>query len=510
MTALAIEVRHVAKRYARCVAVADASLEVRRGEIHAVVGENGAGKSTLMKMLSGVVTPDTGTIQVGGATRARHTPEEAVRSGVGMVFQHFVLVPTLTVAENVVLGREPRRGLLLDRRAAEDEVRALSAQLGFAVDPRAEVGTLPIGVQQRVEILKVLARKADILILDEPTAILTPQEVDELLEVLRRLSTAEGKTIILVTHKLREVMAVADRVTVLRQGKSVGTVETRATTADAIAELMVGRPPRPPARPAPRTPGPAVLEARALVVPSDRGPAAVHGVSLAVRAGEIVGVAGIEGNGQSELVQCLAGLRAPSSGQVLLGGHDATTAPVAERRARGLAHIPEDRHAHGVVLDFSVEENVILGAHASYGGPLGLDRARMRAEAQRIVAAHDVRPPDPEGVMSGLSGGNQQKVVIGRELRAAGARVIIAAHPTRGLDLGAMEAVDRALVEARDAGAAVLLISAELSELLAIADRIVVMFGGRIVGEVDPTQADERALGAMMAGRTPAAAREPA
>jgi ABC-type uncharacterized transport system ATPase subunit len=501
-TSLAVELVGVTKRYPRVVANEDATLDVRTGEIHAIVGENGAGKSTLMKMLAGVTRPDAGTIRVRGRALVKHTPEEAAQAGVGMVFQHFVLVPTLSVAENVVLGREPRRGPWLDRAAAAEEVRALSATLGMDVDPTAEVGRLPIGVQQRVEILKVLARRAEVLILDEPTAILTPQEVDDLLAVLRRLA-AEGKTIVLVTHKLREVMAVADRVTVLRHGRTVATLEARDTTADAIAELMVGRPPRPLTRPEAREPGEVVLEATGLVVHSERGAAAVHGISLTVRAGEIVGVAGIEGNGQSELVQCLVGLRPAEAGQVRLGGVDVTRASIAERRARGLAHVPEDRHLHGVVLDFSVEENVILGAQASYRRGLGLDRARMRTDTTRVIAEHDVRPPHPEVLMSALSGGNQQKVVIGRELSRT-PRLLVAAHPTRGLDLGAIEHVDQALVAARAAGTAVLLVSAELSELLAIADRVLVMFGGRVVGELDPTRTDERTLGALMAGRTEA------
>jgi len=502
-SANAIEMRGVTKRYPRVIANQDASLSVRRGEIHAVVGENGAGKSTLMKVLAGVTRPDEGVVEVGGKAYQKYTPEEAAHRGVGMVFQHFVLVPTLTVAENVVLGHEPRKGVVFDRARAESDVLALSRRFGLEVDPSAPVETCSIGVQQRVEILKVLARGAEVLILDEPTAILTPAEVDELLAVLRRLA-GEGKTIVLITHKLREVMAVAERITIMRAGRTVTTVEVKSTTQDAVAELMVGRPPKHEQRPPARPRGPAVLEVKGLVARSDRGPVAVHGIDLVVHAGEIVGIAGIEGNGQTELIECITGLRAPQAGTVRIAGTDVTSSDVATRLKLGMAHVPEDRHRRGVVLDFSIEENVILGAPPDRYARMGvLDRGRMRTETLALVKAHDVRPPDPDARMSALSGGNQQKVVIGRELGRS-PRLIIAAHPTRGLDLGAMEHVDSSLVQARANDVAVLLVSAELSELLAIADRIVVLYGGRVAGEVDlrSATADERTLGAMMAGKT--------
>ncbi|MFO0728716.1 MAG: ABC transporter ATP-binding protein [Myxococcota bacterium] len=494
---LAVEIQGVTKRYPRCVANEDASLSLYAGEVHALVGENGAGKSTLMKVLAGVIRPDRGTVKVRGKPLSRFQPEESLAAGVGMVFQHFVLVGPLTVAENVVLGREPRRGLIFDRARAEAEVREVSQRFGLAVDPSARVEDLPVGVQQRVEILKVLYRGAEVIVLDEPTAILTPQEVDELLKVVRGLAES-GKSILLISHKLREVMAAADRVTIMRRGKTIETLEVAKTSADAIAEKMIGRAPDPPQR-APHPVGPVFLEVRGLSARSDRGSMALLGVDLEIRGGEVLGVAGIEGNGQAELVECLAGLRSPSAGVVRLGGVDITQASVRERLAAGLAHVPDDRLRRAVVPSMTLSENALLGFQERFTRALHLEQAKLTAFTEEILRSNDVRPPDPEALVGSLSGGNQQKLVIGREM-ARHPKLVLAAHPTRGLDVAAMEHVDRALLAARDQGAAVLLVSAELSELLRVADRIIVLAGGKIAGLVAPDEVDERALGLMMSG----------
>jgi general nucleoside transport system ATP-binding protein len=500
-----VEMRGIWKRYPRVVANKNASLSVREAEVHAVVGENGAGKSTLMKILYGLVDRDEGEILVRGKALGHHSPAEAIAAGVGMVFQHFMLVPTLTVSENIVLGLEPRRGIAFDRAKANEEVRRVSERFGLAIDPEMLLADCSVGLAQRVEILKVLYRGADVIILDEPTAVLTPQEVDELILVMKRL-TGENKSIVLITHKLREVMAAAHRITVMRAGETIETIEARSTTADEIAEKMVGRRLAALQR-SERAPSTAevVLEVRNLAAESDRGLVAFRGADLAVRRGEILGIAGIEGNGQTELIECIAGLRTPTEGRVLIGGRDLTRAAPKERYAAGLAHVPEDRHKRAVVLDFTIEDNAILGAQEAFFRPLARLGAKIRAHAEAIVRSGDVRPPDRLERMRALSGGNQQKVVIGREL-ARTPKLLLAAHPTRGLDVGAIEHVQQRLREAREGGAAIVLVSGELSELLAMSDRMLVMFGGRIVGEVDPSRTTERELGVLMSGGASAGA----
>jgi len=495
----AVRMTGITKRYPRVVANRNVSFEVRPGEVHAVVGENGAGKSTLMKILYGLVPADEGTIEVRGRRLERYGPSDAIAAGVGMVFQHFMLLPPLTVAENIVLGMEPvKGGVFFDRDTARAKIREVSKQYGLEVDPDARVEECPVGLQQRVEILKVLLRGAEVIILDEPTAVLTPQEVDELIAVIRRLA-GQGKTILIITHKMREVMAASDRVTVMRAGEVVGTLETKATSAGEIAHLMVGRevesPKRQPAQPA----GSAVLAVKSVCATSDRGTTALSDVSFDVRAGEIVGIAGVEGNGQSELIQCLVGLRRPTAGSVVLAGRTVTRWSPRARFDAGLAHIAEDRHKRAVVLDFTLEENAILGRQWRFAWPGWLHVGPVRREIDGIIATCDVRPPDRGLLMRSLSGGNQQKVVVGRELARRPA-LLIAAHPTRGLDIGAIEFVQKALLAERARGTGVLLISAELSELMAISDRILVIAGGRIVGQVDPAQVDERQLGLMMTG----------
>jgi simple sugar transport system ATP-binding protein len=497
---VSVELKGITKRYPRVVANRNARLSAAAGEVHAVVGENGAGKSTLMKILYGLVTPDEGEIVVRGRTLHRHSPSEAIAAGVGMVFQHFMLVPPLTVAENIVLGREPRRGPAFDRARASAEVREVSRRFGLPIDPDAHVEDCSVGIQQRVEILKVLLRGAEVIILDEPSAVLTPQEVDELIAVMRRLA-GDGKTILLITHKLREVMAAADRVTIMRHGETVETLLTKDTSASEIAEKMVGRTIEAPAR-EPGAGGRDMLVVERLSAASDRGVSGLRDVSLTVRAGEILGIAGIEGNGQTELIESIGGLRAPSSGKVLLDGEDITAAPVRARIEAGIGHVPEDRHRRAVVLDFTVEENAVLGSQRAFSTPLTMRFPAIRTHAEGIIARGDVRPPDPGVAMRALSGGNQQKVVIGREL-ARTPKLLLAAHPTRGLDIGAIEHVQRSLREARARGAAIVLVSGELPELLALSDRMIVMFGGRIFGEVDPSRTSERELGLMMSGHAP-------
>ena len=495
-----VSMRDVTRRFGPVLANDRVSLELYPGEVHALVGENGAGKSTLMKVLYGLHSPDSGSIEIGGRSVRIASPSDAMRLGLGMVHQHFLLVDTLTVAENVVLGREPRESLGAFAPArAERVVKDLAERYRLPIDPHARVAGLSVGEQQRVEILKVLYRGAQLLILDEPTAVLTPQEVDELFGVLRGLRDT-GTAIVLITHKLAEVAALADRVTVMRAGRVVGGGDAREFSRERLAELMVGRVPAPLAERAARAPGEPVLEARNLHVGSGRGLPAVRGVTLSVRAGEILGVAGVEGNGQHELVECLAGLRAVRSGSVHVAGRDVTTLGVRAHHAAGLAHIPADRLRRGLVAEMTSAENLVLGRQleASHGPWLG--GPALAARARGPLAEYDVRPPEPLVQAGRLSGGNQQKLVAARELSRE-ARALIAAHPTRGVDLGAVDALHRRILAARDAGLGVLLVSSELSEILALSDRIVVMTGGRIVHETTPATTDERTLGLWMTGR---------
>jgi simple sugar transport system ATP-binding protein len=498
----AVEMREIVKRFPGVVANDGIDLVVEHGEVHALLGENGAGKSTLMNVLFGLYHPDEGQIRIDGKTIHFAGPRDAVAAGLGMVHQHFMLIPRFTVTENVILGSEGPTTPYLDRRAAARRVAELGATYGLLVNPGARVGDLPVGMQQRVEILRALYQGGRTLILDEPTALLTPQEVDELYGILRRLKT-EGGTIIFITHKLREVAAVSDRVTVIRRGKTVGTRTTADTTSQELAELMVGREvllrvDRPPAHP-----GEPVLVAEDLVVTGSRGEEALRGLSLNVRRGEIVGICGVEGNGQAELVETLAGLRRPDRGRVLLKGQVITGAnPNAVRRA-GLSYIPEDRHGRGLVLDFSLAENVLLGnveqPPFSRGGRIDYDATTE--VTRRLMDAFDVRAPSPATPAAALSGGNQQKLIIARELHRE-PDALLAIQPTRGLDVGAVEFVHRRLVAARDEGRGVLLISFDLDEILDLSDRILVIFGGRIVGEFESGRVSRTELGLRMGGRS--------
>ena len=546
---LAINITDVAKSFGPVRANRAASLAVRAGEIHALVGENGAGKSTLMRMLAGMFAPDSGTIEVLGRDVTGWDTNAAIAAGVGMVHQHFMLVPTLTVAENVILGRELTRGTQLDLARAEREVRELAERTGLRVDASRRVAELSVGEAQRVEILKVLWRGAKVLVLDEPTAVLSPPEVDELWQVLRGLR-ASGDTIVLITHKLDEVMEISDTITVMRAGRTVDRLTTRETTPAAIAKAMVGRDvslgvldaavhgavgapagvatggasaggPPPDNNIAPdgrargttnmravtNAPTPA-LALRDLVVAGHNRPRAVDGLSLELFPGEILGIAGVEGNGQTELLEAIAGLRAPTSGRIALGTTDITAATVKQRAAAGLSHVPEDRHRRGLVLDYSTAENLILGEQDRFtrGGRTGgaLDFARVAEHARRQVSEFDIRPADPSLPARALSGGNQQKIVIAREM-GRDFSVLLAAQPTRGVDVGAIEFIHGRLRAARAAGKAVLLVSAELNEILALADRIAVMYGGRIVAVLPRAQASEEVLGPYMTGARSAA-----
>ena len=508
---LAIDISGVEKRFGPVMANRDASLRVVAGEIHALVGENGAGKSTLMRLLAGLHTPDAGTVQVNGRDVTGWTTREAIDAGVGMVHQHFMLVPTLTVAENLVLGQEPRKGWRLDAEAASRGVRELCERTGLIVDPDRLVSDLTVGEAQRVEILKVLFRGAKILILDEPTAVLSPPEVAELWRVLGGLAS-QGHTVVLITHKLDEVIAVSQRITVMRAGTTVGEVATADSTPTSIARMMVGRDVKLALdSAASRTPHPQngsspVLRVVDLTVPSSRRRDEIDRVSLEVKPGEILGIAGVEGNGQTELIECIAGLRKSSGGRIELLGRDITSYSVREREAAGVSHIPEDRHRRGLIMDYSIADNLILGLQHMFSTRASLDRDRIRDNALVRIAQFDIRPPHAGAPVATLSGGNQQKVVIARELRGRDFSLLLAVQPTRGVDVGAVEFIHQRLLEAREAGKAVLLVSADLVEVLALSDRIAVLYGGRVQITMDRASASPEVLGPYMTGANAPAA----
>lgn len=496
----------IVKRFPGVVANDHVTFSLRRGEIHAILGENGAGKTTLMNILYGLYHPDEGEIYVKGQPVELRSPHDAIRLGIGMVHQHFMLVPVFTVAENIILGQEIRRGPFLDLRRAIDEVRALSRRYGLEVDPEALVKDLPVGVQQRVEILKALYRRADILILDEPTAVLTPQETEELFRVMRHLQQ-QGVSIIFITHKLKEVLAVADRITVLRNGRVVGTLTPAEADEAHLAAMMVGREVMLTVEKAPARPGPEVLRVEDLYVRDDRGAMVVNGVRLSVRAGEILGIAGVQGNGQTELIEALIGLRPAAAGRVLLEGEEVTNRPPRFLIARGVAHIPEDRLKHGLVLPYSVADNLVLSTYdrPPFARGIRWQPAAVMDHARRLIALYDIRAPGPDTPARALSGGNQQKVIAARELSRP-IRLLVANQPTRGLDVGATEYIHRKIVEMRDQGVAVLLVSTELDEIFSLADRIAVMYRGRIVATLEAAEATLQQVGLLMAGVLPAEA----
>jgi len=499
---LVLELRGITKRFPGVVANDSIDFDLRRGEVHALLGENGAGKSTLMNVLYGLYRPDEGGIVLNGKPITFHSPGDAIRAGIGMVHQHFMLIPVMTVAENIVLATEPRRaGVFLDYGAAETRVRALAGQFGFAIDPDAKVEDITVGQQQRVEILKALYRRADILILDEPTAVLTPQEATELFAILRSLNR-EGMSIIFITHKLNEVLEIANRITVLRRGRKIETVDREGSTEAGLARLMVGREVLFRVEKPASSPGAALLEVEGIQASDDRGVETVRDVSLTVHAGEIVGLAGVDGNGQSELVEVLSGLRRPSAGSVRVAETDVTGAGVKEILDLGVGHIPEDRQRRGLVLDFSLAENLALHDYdREPNSRLGwLFPSRLVARAKGLLQRFDVRGGDAQTLAAALSGGNQQKVVLAREIGRE-PRVLLAVQPTRGLDVGAIEFVHEQLVAARDAGLAVLLVSLELDEVIALSDRILVIYEGRIVAEYGSDVTPEELGIAMTGGR---------
>jgi len=496
----ALEMRGVTKRYPGVLANDHIDLDIRPGEIHALLGENGAGKSTLMNILYGLARPDEGEIWLDGEPVTIESPSDAIDRGISMVHQHFMLVPVLTVAENILLGDEPMANpIFLDRRDAHDRIRKLGEQFGFEIDPDAKVGSLSVGWQQRVEILKALYRNASILVLDEPTAVLTPQETREIFTVLRQLSRL-GTSVIFISHKLYEVLEIADRITVIRRGKVVGSRIPSETNEEDLAELMVGRDVQLTVERGTSTPGEVMLKAEDLRVADDRGHEVVHGVSFEVRAGEIFGIAGVAGNGQDELVEAIMGLRRKTSGRVTLGDDDVTSASPRDLHGKGVGFVPADRHRFGLVLSFPITDNVVLNDYqnAPYSRGLVRDTDAIRARAQECVTEYDVRTPSILVNAGTLSGGNQQKVVVAREL-GKDPMLLVLDQPTRGLDVGSIEFIHRETVERRAAGTAVLLISAELDEVLELSDRIGVMYRGEIVAVVDARKADKEEIGLLMA-----------
>lgn len=495
-----VELKQITKRFPGIVANDSISLTLRKGEIHALLGENGAGKSTLMNILFGLYQPDEGSIEMDGKPVTIDNPNTAIKYGIGMVHQHFKLVQPFTVTENIILGMEPKKGTNIDYKSASAKVAKLSEQYGLQVNPNSKIQDISVGMQQRVEILKTLYRGADILIFDEPTAVLTPQEIVELMAIMRRL-VAEGKSIILITHKLKEIMEISDRVTIIRRGKVIDTVDTNQTNPNDLAEKMVGRRVSFKIDKADPQIGEPVLTMNEVKLTSKDNVPLLNGIDLTVRAGEIVGIAGVDGNGQTELIEALTGLRKVNSGTITLSGTNITNLSARKIIENGISHIPEDRHKHGLVLDFSIRENMILETY--YKRPFSkgvlLEQDVITEHAKKLVKAFDVRTPSIETKARSLSGGNQQKAIIAREIDK-NPDLLIAAQPTRGLDVGAIEFVHQQLIKQRDEGKAVLLISFELDEIINVADRIAVIYGGKIIGEVYPKDTNDQELGLMMAG----------
>lgn len=498
----ALELRGISKRFPGVLANDHIDLTLGEGEIHALLGENGAGKSTLMNILYGLYSPDEGEIFIHGKRVNIQGPTDAIHQGIGMVHQHFMLVPPLTVTENVMLGNELTRGLVLDRQAVAVRVREISKAHGLHVDPDAKVEDLPVGVRQRVEIIKVLYRHAKILILDEPTAVLTPQEADELFEILESLRK-QGVSIIFISHKLREVLALADRVTVIRRGRVVGEMKTEDASQAKLAEMMVGRQVSLTVHKEQAHPGKPILKIQDLEALDDRLQVAVNGVSLEVHAGEVLGVAGVQGNGQSELVETITGLREIKGGHVLIDGKDVTNASPRKITEAGSAHVPEDRQEDGLVLSFPIVDNLVLNTYylPPYAHGLSMNEEVIRQRGQKLVQEFDIRTPSAMAPVGNLSGGNQQKVIVAREFSRS-IRLLIANQPTRGLDVGSIEFIHKRLIEKRDDGVAVFLVSAELDEIMGLSDRIAVIFKGQITAVVAADEVSKEQVGLMMAGST--------
>ena len=495
-----LDIEGVSKRFGSVLANDNISLSVKPGEIVALLGENGAGKSTLVKAVFGLVKPDSGTIKIKGELLAHGDTARAIASGIGMVHQHFQLVPVMTVTENLILGDEPRRFGFMQMKKARAEVQALSEKFGLEVDADATIEDLPVGMAQRVEILKALRRDVSLLILDEPTAVLTPQETDELLEVLKNLAK-RGVGILFITHKLREVMAVADRIVVLRNGKLVGTTTPHESSETNLAQMMVGREVVLRVDKSPAKPAEIKLSIDELHVKDDRKLETVKGISLQVHAGEILGIAGVEGNGQRELVEAICGMRTRESGKVLVKGKELPNLDPKSVHESGVSHIPEDREKHGLVSSYSISDNLVLNRfdHAPFAKGWIRNHGEVDSNGATLVEEFDIRTPTPNLPAGSLSGGNKQKVVVAREL-SQNLDVVVAAQPTRGVDVGSIEFIHNQLIAARDRGTAVLLVSAELDEILSLSDRIAVIYGGKIVATLDAKSADRNQIGRMMAG----------
>lgn len=495
-----VEMRGITKRFPGIVANDNINLVVKKGEIHALLGENGAGKSTLMNILFGLYQPEEGQILINEKVVQITNPNVANDLGIGMVHQHFMLVEPFTVTENIILGNEPKKGLKIDIESAAKEVAELSKRYKLMVDPMAKIEEISVGMQQRVEILKTLYRGADILIFDEPTAVLTPQEIHELIEILKNL-VKEGKTIILITHKLKEIMAVCDKVTIIRRGKVIDSVTVAETNPDDLAAKMVGREVNFKVEKEPAKPKDAILSVDKVTALGNRGVNALNQISFDVRAGEILGIAGVDGNGQSELIETLTGLRKVQEGRILLNGKEITNQTPRVISESGLSHIPEDRHKRGLVLDFAMSENMVLETyfHPEFNKNGFLNYDAINKHAAKLIEEFDVRTPSIHTPARALSGGNQQKAIIAREVNKD-PDLLIAAQPTRGLDVGAIEFIHRRLIEQRDKGKAVLLLSLELDEIMNVADRIAVIYEGQIVGIVNPKETTEQELGLMMSG----------
>ncbi len=500
---IALEVKNITKHFPGVLANDQVSLHLKKGEIHALLGENGAGKTTLMNMVYGLYHPDSGQILVDGKEVHVTEPTDAINLGIGMVHQHFMLIPVFTVAENIVLGNETIKGLQLDRRAASQRIRELSQQFGLEINPNALTGDLPVGVQQRVEIIKALYRRCNILILDEPTAVLTPQEANDLFRIMREL-TQRGVSIIFISHKLKEVLTIADRITVLRGGRVVGETTPAQSDEHSLAAMMVGREVLLTVEKEEAKPQQAVLQVDGLRVKDKREHEAVAGVSFEVCAGEVLGIAGVQGNGQTELVEALTGLTRSFAGKVLLAGQDVTNATPRRLVDAGIAHVPEDRHQFGMINSYPIADNMILNTYHQepFAHRRTMNNKAIEENAKRLVAQYDVRTPSVYTKGESLSGGNQQKMVVAREFSRS-IKLLIASQPTRGLDVGSIEFIHKRIIEQRDAGAAVLLVSAELDEVMSVSDRIAVMYRGKIIATVDAKTATRAQLGLLMAGVAP-------
>lgn len=500
MSDYAIVMKGITKRFPNVLANDHVDLFVKKGEIHAIVGENGAGKTTLMNQLYGLLHPDEGEIYINGKKINIKTPSDAIKNGIGMVHQHFMLVDNLTTVENIILGSEPRRGAILDIRKAKKEVKNLSERYGLYVDIDAKIEDIPVGMQQRIEILKTLYRGAEILILDEPTAVLTPQETEELFEIMIKLKSF-GKTIIFISHKLNEVMEITDSITVMRLGKVTGNLKTSQTNPKEIARLMVGRDVLLRIEKKPKKPSKEIMRVEDLWIKDNRGLDAVRGISFNVKAGEILGIAGVAGNGQTELIEAITGLRKVESGKIFLLNEDVTNKNAKVLREKGLVHIPEDRQKHGLILQFPGYYNIILGRHYKFPFCIEgfLNMKHIVDYSKQLFESFDVRPKDPNIVVGNLSGGNQQKVILAREMSSSPVLSVFA-QPTRGLDIGAIEYIHKNILKLRDEDVAIILVSMELEEIFSLSDRIIVMYEGEIMGEVSPEETSYEEVGLMMAG----------